>query len=459
MTLRHSRIERMNDRAVHMLLAALLERVGEAVGEAAAVVDALHDQEVATGGGAVVAVALCEQVVRIAQGFQADAVSALDRRRREVAGESQTEHDLCRSLFAEIGMARQTTATAGETTYRLARDLEDHPVAHTLLRDGEVNLAVVAAVCRETVYLDPLTRAEVDRELAPQLSTLGPKRAAAAARRLVLDREPHAAYERTVRAREERHVHLRRDLDAMATLSICAPAAQLVGVWHRLDAEASARRSDGDPRTIAQLACDLAVEALSGAPVTSGDAPVGVEVGVLMRPETLFGADDASAVLQGYGPVPAGLARALATSGRSWVRRFFTTTDGHRVVDVDPRRRRFPETVARMVRATDDLCARPWCECRVREIDHVTAYAAGGETTPANAQGLCRADNLLKQTRGWRVDQDATGVRTWRTPTGHRYAALDPPRGTPPSVVEHHLKRLVGGATERAPRPRRSALP
>ncbi len=213
-------------------------------------------------------------------------------------------------------------------------------------------------------------------------------------------------------------------------------------MWHLLDAGASARRSDGDPRTIAQLACDLALEALSGNGVTSGGAAVDVEVGVLMRPETLFGADDASAVLQGYGPVPGELARGLATSGRSWVRRFFTADDGHQITDVDPRRRRFPEVVARMVRAAD-YCARPWCECRTREIDHVTPYAAGGATTRANAQGLCRSDNLLKQTRRWRVDTDHDGVRTWTTPTGHQYVSSPPPGAAPPSVLENHLRRLL----------------
>ncbi|WP_167001781.1 hypothetical protein [Mumia sp. ZJ430] len=241
----------MSDSATHGLLAALLERVGEAVSDAASTLDGLDDEVVAAGAGEIVAVALCEAVVRIGQGMQADAMTALDRRRREVVGSSMTEHDLCRSLFAEIAMARQASATAGETTYRLARDLEDHPEAHALLRDGEVNQAVVAAVCRETVSLDPSTRAEVDRELAPQLRELGPKRAAAAARRLVLDHEPHAAYERTVRAREERHVHLRPELDAMATLSIYAPAEQLVGgvaPARRRGLRSSQRRRPADDR-------------------------------------------------------------------------------------------------------------------------------------------------------------------------------------------------------------------
>lgn len=315
---------------------------------------------------------------------------------------------------------------------------------------------MVAAVCRETVFLDPQRRAEVDAELAPALAELGPKRAAAAARRLVIDKEPHAAFERTVRAREERHVRLRPELDAMATLSVYAPAAQLVAAWQRFDNEASARRVDGDPRTIAKIACDAAVEALTGIRVaTDGSAQVGVEVGVLMRPETLYGADDASAVLQGYGPIPGELARQLATGERSWLRRFFTRPDGHRLEAADPRRRRFPAGVARLVRAADDLCARLWCECRVREIDHVLPHARGGESVLDNADGDCRADNLVKETRGWRVDRDHDGVLTWSTPTGHRYesrhgqhaavarlSGTSPPTGTW-SPMEARLQHLV----------------
>ncbi|WP_243845018.1 hypothetical protein [Mumia sp. ZJ1417] len=369
----------MSDNATHGLLAALLERVGEAVSDAASTLDGLDDEVVAAGAGEIVAVALCEAVVRIGQGMQADAMTALDRRRREVVGSSMTEHDLCRSLFAEIAMARQASATAGETTYRLARDLEDHPEAHALLRDGEVNQAVVAAVCRETVSLDPSTRAEVDRELAPQLRELGPKRAAAAARRLVLDHEPHAAYERTVRAREERHVHLRPELDAMAMLSIYAPAEQLVGVWHRLDAGASARRSDGDLRTIAQLACDLALEALSGNGVTSGGAAVDVEVGVLMRPETLFGADDASACCRATG-------RSRASWRGGWRRRGARGYAGSSPLTTATRSPTSTRGGAASPRWSRGWCARPTTTAPARGASAVPARSTTSPRTPRGAR-------------------------------------------------------------------------
>jgi hypothetical protein len=241
-----------------------------------------------------------------------------------------------------------------------------------------------------------------------------------------------------------------------------APAEQLVAAWQRLDAQASAGRSDGDARTIAQLACDLAVEALTGAAVTpDGLSGVGVEVGVLIRPETLLGVDDSSAVLQGYGPVPAALARRLACGERTWLRRFFTRPDGHRPEVVDPRRRRFPAAVRRLVLAADGDFARPWCECRVREVDHVVPHARGGPTTLANADGVCRSDNLLKETRRWRVYGDVDGVRTWTTPTGHRYArsgSVDGFTGPPSradrrvsgrpaaSLMEEQLRQLMIGA-------------
>ncbi|MDD9349081.1 HNH endonuclease signature motif containing protein [Mumia sp.] len=443
----------MSDPMTELLLTGLLERVGEAAAAALARIDAAEEEAVAAGAGAVEAVALCEVIVRMAQACQTDAVADLDVRRREVLGPHTDEREVCRSLFAEIGLARQASATAGESTYRLTRDLEHHPAARRLLQDGVVNQSVVAAVCRETVYLAPDQRAEVDAELAPFLAVLGPRRAAAAARRLVIEKDPHAAFVRTVRARDERHVRLRPELDAMATLSICAPAAQLAPVWERLDHEASARHSDGDPRTIAQLTSDLAVERLAGASVTAdGALAIVTEIGVLMRPETLYGTDDVAAVLRGYGPVPGELARRLASGEQGWVRRFFTRPDGHGLEAVDPRRRRFPAGVARLVRATDELCARPWCECRVREIDHTTPYARGGETVLDNAQGVCRTDNLLKETRGWRVDRDHARSLTWTTPTGRRYVSAGavggPVRPFGPgedrwSPMEDRLRHLV----------------
>ncbi|MBW9216828.1 HNH endonuclease [Mumia sp. zg.B53] len=407
------------------------------------------------GAAEVDLVTACEEVVRIAQGTQLEAVQMLDERRRRVMDDRVDETVLTRSLFAEIALARRVSTPSGETTYALARALAVHPRTHDLLRDGTISQGVAAAVCRETTFASLDDRRLIDAQLAPVLPELSPRRAAQEARRLVLASDPHAAYERVVRARAERAVSLRPELDAMATMTVYAPAEQLVSAFERLDRDASARRADGDPRTIRQITADLAVEALTGVGVKQdGWAHLGVEVGVVMTADTLFTSADAPATLTGYGPVPAELARRLASSEHAWVRRFFTAPDGETLTGSDPRARRFTAAVRRLVQVVDGQCRRPWCDCRIRDIDHVVPYARGGSTSASNAQGACQSDNLVKELPGWAVTGRASPDRTlpsevrWRTPTGHlhtsrrRGAARVPPpasrggEGEPESAME-----------------------
>ncbi|MGH1562889.1 HNH endonuclease signature motif containing protein [Mumia sp. DW29H23] len=415
---------------IDRLTERLLARVGAAL-DAARVRAREHDADaLALGAAEIDLVTACEVVVRVAQSIQIEAIQALDVRRREVMGDRVHESVLTRSLFAEIALARQVSTPAGETSYGLARALEHHPRTHDLLRYGAISQGVAAAVCRETTYASPEDRLAIDAELAPALAELSPRRAAKEARRLVLAADPHAAYERVVRARAERSVSLRPELDAMATLTVYAPAEQLVSAFERLDREASARRSDGDPRTIRQIVTDLAVESLTGLRVrVDGTADLGVEVGVVMSPETLFSAQGSPATLADYGPIPAELARRLASSEHAWVRRFFTSPDGRELVASDPRARRFSAAVRRLVSMVDGQCRRPWCDCRIRDVDHAQPYARGGLSVAANAQGVCQADNLAKEAPGWQVAtvEGAAGALAsevhWRTPTGHLHIA------------------------------------
>ena len=205
---------------------------------------AQHDADaIELGAAEIDLVAACEEVVRIAQGTQLEAVQMLDERRRRVLDDRVDETVLTRSLFAEVALARRVSTPSGETTYGLARALALHPRTHELLRDGTISQGVAAAACRETTYASLDDRRVIDAELAPVLAELSPRRAAQEARRLVLASDPHAAYERVLRARDERAVSLRRELDAMATMTVYAPAEQLVSAFERLDRAASAART------------------------------------------------------------------------------------------------------------------------------------------------------------------------------------------------------------------------
>ncbi|MBA2418406.1 MAG: hypothetical protein H0V59_05595 [Nocardioidaceae bacterium] len=235
-----------------------------------------------------------------------------------------------------------------------------------------------------------------------------------------------------------------------------------------LDGQARGLKADGDARTINQLMADTLIERLTG---QTRAADVAAEIGLLMRPETLFADEDTPAVLAGYGPIPPGIARNITGHTKVWVRRLFTQPatgedqpgGGEQIISRDPRRRRFDGPLGDLIGAVDQHCQRPWCDHAIDDIDHRTPYTDGGTTTTADGDAYCRSSHTTKHLPGFtiRAHNTPTGVRelTWTTPTAHTYTSRRPPPlghgphhttpKTPPgaSVAERHLQRRIGTHT------------
>ncbi|MEJ7756325.1 MAG: hypothetical protein WKF83_08350 [Nocardioidaceae bacterium] len=126
--------------------------------------------------------------------------------------------------------------------------------------------------------------------------------------RLVIGIDPDHAEHMAVEARHHRGVSIAAAPDAMGRLCATLPADQAVACFTALDGQARGLRADGDARTINQLMADTLVERLTG---QTRAADVAAEIGLLMRPETLFADEDTPAVLAGYGPIPPGIARTI----------------------------------------------------------------------------------------------------------------------------------------------------
>jgi hypothetical protein len=115
-------------------------------------------------------------------------------------------------------------------------------------------------------------------------------------------------------------------------------------------------------------------------------------VHVTVPASVLLGLSEAPGEMRGHGPIPAFLARALATHA-TWLR--VLTDDAGRVVRVDPTVYRPGAVTAGTVMARDQLCRFPGCG--------------------ANSQ---RCQLIL--TRGER------GELVWTMPTGHRHVSRAP---------------------------------
>jgi len=165
-------------------------------------------------------------------------------------------------------------------------------------------------------------------------------------------------------------------------------------------------------------------------------------VRVTISAATLLGLDDAPGDLDGYGPIDAVRARALAAGG-IW-RRIVTDPVTGQVLDLGRQRYRPSTALAELVRARDTRCAAPGCTVpadradldHTREYHPTPAHPAGTPHTPGTPQEpetplgrtdadnlgpLCRRHHRLKTDGGYRLRQHAPGLFEWITPTGHRY--------------------------------------
>lgn len=148
-------------------------------------------------------------------------------------------------------------------------------------------------------------------------------------------------------------------------------------------------------------------------------------------------------------PEPHRRAEAASGSAVRWldearvrVRRLLADPFTGTVVDREPRRRLFSAGERALVTARDRVCAMPWCDAVIREIDHAVPYSDGGPTVIANAQGLCQACNLVKELPGWshrRVpDGHGSTFLEVTTPAGQRYTSR------PPDTMAYQRRRQHG---------------
>ena len=165
-----------------------------------------------------------------------------------------------------------------------------------------------------------------------------------------------------------------------------------------------------------------------------------IDLQLVMTDRALLDDDDEPAQINGYGPIPAALARHLlgatgtaAGGAEVFLRRLFTNPDTGQLVAMDSRARHFPDGARRFLITRDQICRTPWCDAPIRHIDHITPAGRGGPTTIGNGQGLCANCNYTKQSPNWTARTDNHATITVTTPTGHTAASPPPelPRSGP----------------------------
>ncbi|MBK8733552.1 MAG: DUF222 domain-containing protein [Actinomycetales bacterium] len=212
-------------------------------------------------------------------------------------------------IAAQVALARRESPSLGSRHLGLAMALVTE-MPHTLaaLTTGELSEWRATLITRATATLTEEHRRDIDSRLAGRLAGLSDKQVAAAANALAYELDPRTVVERHAYARSQRRVSIRPAPDTMAYLTALLPAHEAVAVYAALTHTAATARSDGDPRSTDQVKADTLVERITG---QDHAHHVPIDIGLVMTDTTLTDTDHTPAILQGYGPIPAALARDI----------------------------------------------------------------------------------------------------------------------------------------------------
>jgi hypothetical protein len=408
---------------------------------------------------------------------------------RETGGSWRQDVDLARSLrgrLAPAGAALQ----AGTLSYPQARALEQET--------EPLDDAAARAVC-DRVLADGRTRTPADFR----------RRVRAA----VIAVDPIGAALRAEAASERRQASRRVLPDGQASLDLVGPATAIAAIWSVLTRRAGLTHPD-DPRTLDQRRFDAmldicrtagterdlielasipdpgsrgsdVVESPDGRASVNGDrsataavvggpagrrgsrkerrrsSRTGTTAGVFVFADaaTWAGLADDPVDLDGYGPIPPGMARECFTDSQ-W-RAVVTDALTGLVASVSDTSYTPSPRTRRHLFAQDRGCLFPGCSAPVWycDADHSQPHDEGGCTDPDNCGLLCRRHHRLKTFTGWTWTRYDDGTVAWTSPDG-RVWTRPPQRYHQPSVRRRSDSRgphIVGSTDPRTgPAPTRA---
>jgi hypothetical protein len=288
-------------------------------------------------------------------------------------------------------IAPQTAASKLHTATDLVTRL---PATLELLGRGEISLQHAYRLVEAIRGLPQPTATSIEARVLPRAPRQTVPQFAASVQRAVLALDPRVQDEQVAEAIAQRRIVLTPQGDGTTELWALLPSDAAAAVSDAVD-QVAARlkaldRSSPSPRTADQRRADVLVDlVLAGACGAEPGVGGGLrpQVSVTVALSTLLGLDEQAAELDGSGPIPAALARALAFDATGTWRRLLTD-DAGQLVQVAAKSYRPPAPMARHVRLRHQTCCFPGCRRRaVRcELDHIVAWEYGGQTHPDNLQ-------------------------------------------------------------------------
>ena len=237
---------------------------------------------------------------------------------------------------------------------------------------------------------------------------------------------------RRARADRQRDAWVTIGDDGAGSFGVSGADARCLGALRRVDAIARAARAGGDPRTLAQLRSDVALDLLLfGQP--HADAPTAVDhpgdggwpaakVSVVVSLASLAGLNQEPGTVEGVA-VDADTVREVAfAAGSTWQRLVADPITGYAMAQVS-KSYAPPPRMARAVRDRDGTCRAPGCAIPAArcQLDHVVEVRDGGTTRGDTVADECERHHAKKTRRHWAARITPDGIVDWRLPDGRVY--------------------------------------
>ncbi|MDQ0677285.1 hypothetical protein QFZ30_000667 [Arthrobacter pascens] len=259
----------------------------------------------------------------------------------------------------------------------------------------------------------------------------------------------------------DRRVEYSPDNDGMAWLSAYLPADQAAAIWNRTTAVARGLQGPDETRNLPQMRADAYATALLGAGNgrnigDGGDAgnPGNVpapraEVLVTVPVFSLLGATDEPAMLDGYGPIPASMARDLVANGADSFYRVLVDPRDGAALEIGRASYRPTTAMRRWLRMRDGRCPFPGCSNHSldNEADHIVAWHKGGTTGVSNLGQPCPRHHRLRHTSTWRPTPASKNEPPgWISPSGRHYKSehqdWEAPHWPKEQMLSHDLRGI-----------------
>ena len=348
-----------------------------------------------------------------------------------LSGVDETERE-------DISTALRLAPATAQSRIDIARTLVNNlPNTCSALATGEISSAHATVIARETAAAirDGAPESvifEIEQSAIAYAEFHTPGQVANRVRKDIAKYAPEEFEETTSRATSLRRVSCYNEVDGMSTVVAILPAADAQIVMNSLEAfilrqeqlEGSIKVGDTHRTTDQKRAdalsaiCSHFLSEISET-VTPHRRPLTVNVTIDLP--TLLGLAENPGQLAGYGPIPASVARELASDAQ-W-KRFITEPQTGNLLDFGRESYEPPQHLKDFLIARDRTCRFPGCRrsALLSDLDHAESWESGGTTSPDNLGALCRRHHRLKTHDGWKIESFSDGSCTWTSPLGKEF--------------------------------------